>query len=486
MDKVLIAMSGGVDSSVAAFLMKEQGCECIGATMKLFHNEDIGVSRTKTCCSLEDVEDARLVALHLGIPYYVFNFSDDFKGQVIDRFISSYERGATPNPCIDCNRYLKFERLYERARILGCDAIVTGHYARIEQENGRWLLKKSLNESKDQSYVLYSLTQDQLAHTRLPLGAMHKSETRRIAEEQGFYNADKPDSQDICFVPDGDYAGFIARYTGRDCPAGDFVDESGRVLGRHKGIVHYTVGQRKGLGIAADAPLYVKRIDAAPRFGMNEVNAAASQVVMLVVPELSAAQPLVRSVGSAMSMRYYYGIDTGLKGEKQDAANDELIDTVCRGTSLQCSYDFFNVESRESSRADYYSIYGGLFYLGVLLCVVFVCATVLIIYYKQVCEGYEDQARFDIMQKIGMTRREIRRSVNSQLLTVFFLPLLGAGLHLAFAFPMLRRLLMLFELQNVALFAWASVVTFAVFAVFYSIVYRVTSAAYYSIVSNQK
>ena len=230
----------------------------------------------------------------------------------------------------------------------------------------------------------------------------------------------------------------------------------------------------------------VKRIDAAPRFGTNELNAAASQVVMLVVPELSAAQPLVRSVGSAMSMRYYYGIDTGLKGEKQDAVNDELIDTVCRGTSLQCSYDFFNVESRESSRADYYSIYGGLFYLGVLLCVVFVCATVLIIYYKQVCEGYEDQARFDIMQKVGMTRREIRRSVNSQLLTVFFLPLLGAGLHLAFAFPMLRRLLMLFELQNVALFAWASVVTFAVFAVFYSIVYRVTSAAYYSIVSNQK
>ena len=263
MDKVLIAMSGGVDSSVAAFLMKEQGCQCIGATMKLFHNEDIGVKRTKTCCSLEDVEDARSVAFRLGIPYYVFNFSDDFKGQVIDRFIAAYERGATPNPCIDCNRYLKFEWLYERARILGCDVIVTGHYARIEQENGRWLLKKSLDESKDQSYVLYSLTQEQLAHTRLPLGAMHKSETRRIAEEQGFYNADKPDSQDICFVPDGDYAGFIARFTGHDCPAGDFVDEDGHVLGRHKGIVHYTVGQRKGLGIAADAPLYVKQIDAA-------------------------------------------------------------------------------------------------------------------------------------------------------------------------------------------------------------------------------
>lgn len=261
MDKVLIAMSGGVDSSVAAFLMKEQGCECIGATMKLFHNEDIGVSRTKTCCSLEDVEDARLVALRLGIPYYVFNFSDDFKGQVIDRFISSYERGATPNPCIDCNRYLKFERLYKRARILGCDAIVTGHYARIEQENGRWLLKKSLDESKDQSYVLYSLTQDQLAHTRLPLGAMHKSETRRIAEKQGFYNADKPDSQDICFVPDGDYAAAVERLTGTHSEPGRFVDTQGKVLGTHRGIIHYTIGQRRGLGIAAEAPLYVCGID---------------------------------------------------------------------------------------------------------------------------------------------------------------------------------------------------------------------------------
>ncbi len=262
MNKVLIAMSGGVDSSVAAFLMKEQGCECIGATMKLFHNEDVGVSRSRTCCSLEDVEDARSVAFRLGIPYYVFNFSDDFKGQVIDRFVTSYECGSTPNPCIDCNRYLKFERLYERARILGCDAVVTGHYARITFENGRWLLKKALDESKDQSYVLYSLTQEQLAHTRFPLGGLRKSETRRIAEQQGFYNADKPDSQDICFVPDGDYAGFIARYTGHSCPAGDFVDEGGRVIGRHRGIVHYTVGQRKGLGIAADAPLYVKRIDA--------------------------------------------------------------------------------------------------------------------------------------------------------------------------------------------------------------------------------
>ena len=261
MDKVLIAMSGGVDSSVAAFLMKEQGCACIGATMKLFRSEDIGVKSTKACCSLEDVEDARSVAFHLGIPYYVFNFSDDFKGQVIDRFIAAYERGATPNPCIDCNRYLKFERLYERARILGCDAIVTGHYARIVFENGRWLLKKALDESKDQSYVLYSLTQEQLAHTRLPLGEFEKTDTRRIAEELGFFNARKPDSQDICFVPDGDYAAFIERTTGKTYPEGNFVDEQGNVLGRHRGIIHYTVGQRRGLGIAAETPLYVKRID---------------------------------------------------------------------------------------------------------------------------------------------------------------------------------------------------------------------------------
>ena len=257
MDKVLIAMSGGVDSSVAAFLMKEQGCECIGATMKLFHNEDIGVSRTKTCCSLEDVEDARLVALRLGIPYYVFNFSDDFKGQVIDRFISSYERGATPNPCIDCNRYLKFERLYERARILGCDAIVTGHYARIEQENGRWLLKKSLDESKDQSYVLYQLTQEQLSHLLLPVGSFEKPEIREQAEEAGLANAHQADSQDICFIPDGDYVRFLHDYGGVTPQPGDFVDETGRVLGRHRGLECYTAGQRKGLGVSADRPLYV-------------------------------------------------------------------------------------------------------------------------------------------------------------------------------------------------------------------------------------
>ena len=261
MEKVLIAMSGGVDSSVAAYLMKKQGCDCVGVTMRLFSNDDIGLSREKSCCSLDDVQDARSVAAKLAIPYYVFNFTGDFKSQVIDRFTSAYACGQTPNPCIDCNRYLKFERLYERAQLMGCDAVVTGHYARIGQENGRFVLKKALDASKDQSYVLYSLTQEQLAHTRLPLGEFEKTDTRRIAEEMGFFNARKPDSQDICFVPDGDYAAFIERTTGKTYPEGNFVDEQGNVLGRHRGIIHYTIGQRRGLGIAAETPLYVKRID---------------------------------------------------------------------------------------------------------------------------------------------------------------------------------------------------------------------------------
>ena len=261
MGKVLIAMSGGVDSSVAAYLLKHSGWDCVGATMTLYRNEDIGISRSRTCCSLEDVEDARSVAFRLRIPYYVFNFSDEFLHQVMDRFADAYGQGRTPNPCIDCNRYLKFRHLYDRAALLGCDTIATGHYARIERENGRYLLKKALDASKDQSYVLYMLTQEQLAHTQFPLGALRKAETRQLADSLGFFNARKPDSQDICFVPDGDYAAFIRRHTGKADAPGDFVDESGRTLGRHRGIAHYTIGQRKGLGIPSNQPLYVKAID---------------------------------------------------------------------------------------------------------------------------------------------------------------------------------------------------------------------------------
>ena len=257
MKKALIAMSGGVDSSLAAKLMKDRGFDCIGCTMKLYNNEDAGVECSRTCCSLDDAEDARSVAYKLGMPFYVFNFTDAFRDMVIRKFIESYEKGITPNPCIDCNRYMKFDKLYERAKILGCDYIVTGHYARIEYDGERYLLKKALDETKDQSYVLYSMTQEQLAHTIFPLGSMRKTEVRAIAEDSGFVNADKPDSQDICFVPNGDYASVIELQTGKRSPQGNFVDMHGNVLGRHKGVIHYTIGQRKGLGISSAEPLYV-------------------------------------------------------------------------------------------------------------------------------------------------------------------------------------------------------------------------------------
>ncbi|MBR7061042.1 MAG: tRNA 2-thiouridine(34) synthase MnmA, partial [Eubacterium sp.] len=257
MKKAIIAMSGGVDSSVAAYFMKEKGFECIGATMKLYDNENIGISTEKTCCSLSDIEDARAVCRKLGMPYYVFNFKEEFEEKVIDKFIKTYEEGATPNPCIDCNRYLKFEKLMQRMTELGFDYIVTGHYADIEEKNGRFLLKKGRDLSKDQSYVLYSLTQEQLSHTLFPLGRYSKDEIRAIAEKEGFLNAKKHDSQDICFVPDGDYAKFIEEHLGKTYKKGNFVDKNGNILGEHSGIIRYTIGQRKGLGIALGEPAYV-------------------------------------------------------------------------------------------------------------------------------------------------------------------------------------------------------------------------------------
>lgn len=261
--RALIAMSGGVDSSVAAYLMKNLGYDCMGITMKLFHNEDIGIPREHSCCSLDDVEDARSVAYSLDIPYHVFNFSDKFEETVIKRFIDAYENGMTPNPCVDCNRHLKFDKLYLRAKELDYDFVVTGHYARIEKDpfTGKYLLKKAVDPNKDQSYVLYMLTQDQLAHTQFPLGSMTKPEVRSIAEAQGFINARKHDSQDICFVQNGDYADFIEGYTDKKYPEGNFLDLNGNILGGHKGVIRYTIGQHKGLGGNFADRMYVVSVD---------------------------------------------------------------------------------------------------------------------------------------------------------------------------------------------------------------------------------
>ncbi|MBO4339142.1 MAG: tRNA 2-thiouridine(34) synthase MnmA [Clostridia bacterium] len=257
MKKAIIAMSGGVDSSVAAYLMKEKGFDCIGATMKLFDNDDIVINNEKSCCSLDGVEDARSVARKLAIPYYVFNFRDEFCKKVIDKFIYTYENGGTPNPCIDCNRNLKFQKLMDKMKELDFDYVVTGHYASVEEKNGRFLLKKGVDKSKDQSYVLYSLTQNQLSHIIFPLGEYTKDEIRKIANEQGFTNANKKESQDICFVPDGDYVSFIKEYTHKTYPSGDFINTDNEVIGTHQGIINYTVGQRKGLGVAFGEPRYV-------------------------------------------------------------------------------------------------------------------------------------------------------------------------------------------------------------------------------------
>lgn len=257
-NKALIAMSGGVDSSVAAYLTQRAGFECIGATMKLCTSALLG-EQESSCCSLDDVEDARSVAYRLEMRFYVFNATEDFREKVVEKFVRSYEQGLTPNPCIDCNRHLKFENLLNKALALGYDYVVTGHYARIRRDGqtGRYLLCKAADPGKDQSYFLACLDQDQLSHIRFPLGELTKAQVREIAEEQGFLNARKRDSQDICFIPDGDYMAFLERYTGKHYPAGDFLDLDGKTVGTHRGAVAYTLGQRKGLGLAMGAPVYV-------------------------------------------------------------------------------------------------------------------------------------------------------------------------------------------------------------------------------------
>ena len=260
--KLVVGMSGGVDSSVAAWLLKEQGYDVIGVTMQIWQDEDTEVQEAEGgCCGLSAVDDARRVAMDLGIPYYVMNFKEEFRKNVMDYFVGEYVEGRTPNPCIACNRHVKWESLLRRSIAIGADYIATGHYAQIDRlPGGRYSLKTSVTASKDQTYALYNLTQEQLSHTLMPVGSYHKEEIRDMAERLGLPVAHKPDSQEICFIPDHDYASFIEEYTGRELPPGNFVDLDGNVLGRHRGITHYTVGQRKGLNLSMGRPVFVVEI----------------------------------------------------------------------------------------------------------------------------------------------------------------------------------------------------------------------------------
>ena len=267
--KVVVGMSGGVDSSVAAYLLKEQGYDVIGVTMQIWQDEESKIQEENGgCCGLSAVDDARRVAAQIGIPYYVMNFKKDFQEKVNDNFVDEYLHGRTPNPCIACNRYVKWESLLTRSMEIGADYIATGHYARVEQlPNGRYAIRHSATWSKDQTYALYNLTQDQLRRTLMPVGEYEKDQIREIAKEIGLQIANKPDSQDICFVSDDDYASFIEEESKQKIPEGNFVTPDGKVLGRHKGIIHYTIGQRKGLGIALGRQVFVTEI----RKDTNEV-----------------------------------------------------------------------------------------------------------------------------------------------------------------------------------------------------------------------
>ena len=284
----LIAMSGGVDSSAAALLTQQMGLRCMGAIM-LLHTDTLS----------EAVEDARKVAERLDMPFHVLDYSADFRHCVMDAFVSSYEQGLTPNPCVECNKHLKFDRFLAGAQALGCDCIVTGHYARIEKDpaSGRYLLLRGMDEDKDQSYFLYGLTQYQLSHTLFPLGNLTKAQVREVAESNGFVNAHKRDSQDICFVPDGDYLAFMTRYCGKKYQPGDFLDQQGNVVGRHKGAVGYTLGQRKGLGLAMGEPVYVcgknmqaNTVTVGPNSALFHSALLASDWNWIAIPELT--QPM--------------------------------------------------------------------------------------------------------------------------------------------------------------------------------------------------
>ena len=334
-------MSGGVDSSVAALLLQQAGHKISGVNLRMFHNEDLGQSPGKTCCSLADAEDAGLVARRLGAPFYVFDVSQVFRSTVIRDFIEEYQNGRTPNPCAVCNRTVKFGALLDRVRVLGADYLATGHYARVEQDaaTGRYLLKLGLDRSKDQSYFLYMLTQEQLAHTLFPLGSLEKTQVRQLAEAHGLVNAHKHDSQDICFVPDGDYAAFIERTVGTPSLPGNFVDQKGQVLGHHRGIIRYTHGQHKGLGLSTSEPLYVLEKDAVsntirlgPDSDLWSQTLTAEQFNWVSIPE--PTEPIAVTVKTRYSQREAAAIARSLPGGRCQVTFEEPQRAITPGQAV--------------------------------------------------------------------------------------------------------------------------------------------------------
>ena len=341
MSQVFVAMSGGVDSSVAALLLQQAGHKISGVNLRMFHNEDLGQSPGKTCCSLADAEDAGLVARRLGAPFYVFDVSQVFRSTVIRDFIEEYQNGRTPNPCAVCNQTVKFGALLDRVRVLGADYLATGHYARVEQDaaTGRYLLKRGLDRSKDQSYFLYMLTQEQLAHTLFPLGSLEKTQVRQLAEAHGLVNAHKHDSQDICFVPDGDYAAFIERTVGTPSLPGNFVDQKGQVLGHHRGIIRYTHGQHKGLGLSTSEPLYVLEKDAVsntirlgPDSDLWSQTLTAEQFNWVSIPE--PTEPIAVTVKTRYSQREAAAIARSLPGGRCQVTFEEPQRAITPGQAV--------------------------------------------------------------------------------------------------------------------------------------------------------